>query len=566
MTYSMLQVVTRSCAGFQSSLVTFLTLLIAAFPAASISSDSSDSTASSAAGENAAESVKITAMAGNSLGDLFLAVEPGSSAATQPVNRQPSQIAVVPGLLLTDYRKHLDLEQATPASLHLLHADLKPEPSMVYTANGHASALRFMPLSDAVAAGVNTAKENVVANGLAENERKDYGALYVADNDGQASMTKLQRLALEKSDIQWKIDEHYSQELDLAAIDGLFNVVELINSPWETLLAVEAFPVAATRYWNAPISEAKTDNQMAVMATAAANNVNQYMERESNPYRYGYVVEIVDQPLRGGGDGGDSDSSNSDTRPLVQRHYVTGRLPAGKSLMASDSKTLYRIASDNGVLFRFVSDFPNNLAAGTLSFARMIPIQSNLDNPYRFQAFNIEWVELGRGNDEEIAGWIADYEGMTSFDYTSGQTSYLNDKDIAAWFNKHKQRHLNANSDISQYIDSRVAFLEPIKAVEAVGADRQVVEVTDIAFVDDRLVLQLTADTMGECGELFAGAADVEGNLHFINRLPVLEGGTDICKSRFVLHQNERFLPSRGTLFLSDGESLQRVPLALHQE
>lgn len=441
--------------------------------------------------------------------------------------------------------------------------------TVLFTGNTHASALRFMPLA-------SPENEENTQLGKSDSHPGEYqGALYIAANDfaiwkpqgknntdsyakiDNASLTNLHRLALDNVSGQWQINEEHSIELDLAPIDGLFNVSELLTSPWETLLAVESMAVESTQIWNAP-QETTTHHKLAHIR-ASAETVNNYLNRDSNPYRYGYLVELIDQPLNYEGNGPEQRA------PEIQRHYATGRMPAGKTLISHDGRTLYRVATTSGILFRFLSDFPNNLAAGTLSVGRFIPIQPNPDNPYEFTAFNLEWIELGRGNNEEIAGWIADYEGMSAYDYAEGQTSYLSDDDIAAWIDKHKRRHLNDTGDIGQYIDSRVAFLEPIKAAAALGADRQAIKVRDITMTANHMVLKVAADNIGECGELFTGAPDIEGNLSYIKRIelePLMEP-TSLCGERFVLSQNERFLPMPGTIYMTNGDSISRTRLSL---
>ena len=170
---------------------------------------------------------------------------------------------------------------------------------------------------------------------------------------------------------------------------------------------------------------------------------------------------------------------------------------------------------------------------------------------------------MGRGNNEEIAGWIADYEGMTTNDFSEGKTSYLSDDDVAAWFGKHKRRHLSDTGDINQYIDSRVAFLEPIKAVTAIGADRQAVKVRDITLSGNHLVMRVAADSIDECGDFYAGAPDIEGGIKYIRRLPMEAQDPELCTSEFVLSANEQFLPSLGMAYINNGNTISRVQLPL---
>jgi len=576
----------------------------------------------------------VSAIAANSAGDLFVATETrqitsgeiaaGEIAAGKRAKTSGppgTRVRVIPGALLyaRQWQRAQDVA-GNPQTVSLQFGlvanqpfsvtidqgkggQTRPENTMsateVYSGGGTTGALRFIPLSVSQPSELDQSSEKTKLLGKQESNNADTssnepvrGALYIASNGGQlqagsdsgdtvyAGMTNLHRLGLrmETDAARWSLDQTLSGELNVEAIDGMFNVDQLITSSWETLLAVESFPVQVTPFWNVP-GEAP-NKKMVAQTVASVEAANHYLNRDSNPYRYGYIVEIADR-LQNELVKDSSGNNASLPAPVVLRHYSTGRLPTGRVVLAGDNRTLYRLASESGILFRFVSDFPNNLAAGTLSVGRLIPIQQNHDNPYQFDSFNLQWIELGRGNNEEIAGWIADYEGMTAADYSTGETSYLSDQDITAWYEKHKKRHLNDTGDISQYIDSRVAFLEPLKAAEAVGANRQAVKVQDIALVKNRIVLRMTADTMGDCGELYAGAPDIEGNLHYISKLTLsLDNETDnksetndssassaykfedsICRKRFVLDSNEQFLPEPDAFYYSDGKTLTQGSL-----
>ena len=152
---------------------------------------------------------------------------------------------------------------------------------------------------------------------------------------------------------------------------------------------------------------------------------------------------------------------------------------------------------------------------------------------------------------------------MTTYDFSEGQTSYLSDDDVAAWFGKHKRRHLSDSGHINQYIDSRVAFLEPIKAASAIGADRQAVKIRDITLSGNHLVLRVAADYIDECGDIYSGVPDIEGDIKYISRLSVDTQSSHLCASEFVLSANEQFLPSPGAAYTNDGNTISRVQLPL---
>jgi secreted PhoX family phosphatase len=120
-----------------------------------------------------------------------------------------------------------------------------------------------------------------------------------------------------------------------------------------------------------------------------------------------------------------------------------------------DERTVYTSSDGTGKhLYKFVADEARDLSTGTLYAARAS--QDGNGDPADV-GFDLEWIELGHASDDQIEGWIAEYDGISQDDYTAGETSYISDAEIRAW--------ANGNAD-----DDRVAFLESRKAAEAVGA------------------------------------------------------------------------------------------------
>ncbi|MCB0123835.1 MAG: DUF839 domain-containing protein, partial [Caldilineaceae bacterium] len=108
-----------------------------------------------------------------------------------------------------------------------------------------------------------------------------------------------------------------------------------------------------------------------------------YLGTQANPYDYGYPIEVM------------PDSIGSS----LAKHYVMGRFSHENSLVLGDEKTVYQ--SDDGtnrILWKFVASEAGDLSAGTLYAAKITQ-----DG----EAFNIEWIELGTGSDDEIAETIA---------------------------------------------------------------------------------------------------------------------------------------------------------------
>jgi secreted PhoX family phosphatase len=175
----------------------------------------------------------------------------------------------------------------------------------------------------------------------------------------------------------------------------------------------------------------------------------------SNPYRYGYMIEI--------------NHAASDHEQLV-KHYATGRLSHETAAIMPDLRTVYMSDDDSavysdakynnasgGVLFKFVAERKGDLSAGTLYAAKLV--QDNESDPNK-AGFDVSWIELGHGNNAQIAGWIAEYDSVTVADYVDGQSNYVSDEDIVAYANGTAK-------------DARAAFLESRKTAAAMGATNE---------------------------------------------------------------------------------------------
>ena len=78
-----------------------------------------------------------------------------------------------------------------------------------------------------------------------------------------------------------------------------------------------------------------------------------------------------------------------------------GRLSHEVALVMPDSKTVY--FGDDGsatVFFKFIADEAGDLSAGTL-YAAKVTQQDDA-------SLALEWIELGSGNDDEIAEALSD--------------------------------------------------------------------------------------------------------------------------------------------------------------
>lgn len=189
----------------------------------------------------------------------------------------------------------------------------------------------------------------------------------------------------------------------------------------------------------------------------------------SNPYRYGYMIEIVNA------------ASHSAEVPV--KHYATGRLSHETAAIMPDNKTLYMTDDDSavyahkdyntasgGVLFKFVADMAGDLSAGTLFAAKLK--QDDSADPHT-AGFDVIWIEIGSGNNSEIQSWIAEYDDVTVADYKEGETSYISDKEIVAYAESRLQSDTNGDGLVSKAVDARAAFLESRRTAAAMGATNE---------------------------------------------------------------------------------------------
>ncbi|GIK71523.1 MAG: hypothetical protein BroJett021_05110 [Chloroflexota bacterium] len=158
------------------------------------------------------------------------------------------------------------------------------------------------------------------------------------------------------------------ENVDFSSVMGTWVNCGGAVSPWNTALTAEEYePIASVNDW-----------AESVAAMSA------YLGEQANPYDYGFIVEMMPDP---DGDGVES---------IVQKRYAMGRFSHENAVVMPDNKTVYH--GDDGtnvVFFKFVADEAGDLSAGTLYAAKAT---QNDDG-----SFDFEWIELGRGSDDEIA-------------------------------------------------------------------------------------------------------------------------------------------------------------------
>lgn len=276
-----------------------------------------------------------------------------------------------------------------------------------------------------------------------------------AGRDGASTVS---RMMLNRVDGTWQADLAQSKVLDLSSVHGIAVLCSGVVTPWGTPLMAEEYFFYNSALWNHP------DNHDAdERASFRDGNDNTYIKpksmstylgKMSNPYRYGYLIEIQD-PL------------GSET---LVKHYATGRLSHETAAIMPDNRTLYMTDDDSGayasaehnsasggVLFKYVTDVAGDLSAGTLYAAKMV--QDDEADPHK-AGFDITWIALGHGTNAEIEAWAAEYDGVSTDDYVAGQTSYISDDAIRAYA-------------AGKAPDARAAFLESRRTAAAMGATNE---------------------------------------------------------------------------------------------
>lgn len=231
----------------------------------------------------------------------------------------------------------------------------------------------------------------------------------------------------------WSVDMDNTHMIDFSAVKGTWVNCFGTMSPWNTPLTSEELYFDNTAEWNNPEYKYHEDNLML----AKYLGEGQY----PNPYDYGYIVEITDPA----------------GAAVPVKQFALGRFSHENAVVMPDNKTVYLSDDGTGVVFyKFVADIAGDLSAGTL-FAAKIDQMADAGAPSSEAALGITWIELAHGSNNDIAGWIRDYDGITTADFVEGQTNYITDEEVAAW----------AAGDAA---DNRVAFLESRRAAVAKGA------------------------------------------------------------------------------------------------
>jgi secreted PhoX family phosphatase len=181
------------------------------------------------------------------------------------------------------------------------------------------------------------------------------------------------KLYLRQDGNSWEILE--GENVDFSGVMGTWNNCGSSITPWNTVVTSEEYePFAFADSWKENVP-----------------TMTDFLGEQANPYDYGYLIELTPDP--------DGESPAT----IVEKRYAMGRFSHEMAFIMPDGKTVYH--GDDGsnvILFKFVADEAGNLSAGTL-FAAAVTQKAD-------GSFDLKWIELGSGSDDEIAEAIQTME------------------------------------------------------------------------------------------------------------------------------------------------------------
>lgn len=188
-----------------------------------------------------------------------------------------------------------------------------------------------------------------------------YTAFEGATRKGVSAIT---RLNISRVDGIWTADLAASNTFDLSVIEGAWMLCFGSTTPWGSELLAEEYFFYNTALWNHPGNHDEDEKQIFENGTDVSYHMpkmmDRYLGRTSNPYRYGYMIEMTD-------------TASGD--PGFVRHYSMGRFSHENGAVMGDGKTVYLSDDDSpkhtdtkynsnsgGVFFKFVADRARDLS------------------------------------------------------------------------------------------------------------------------------------------------------------------------------------------------------------
>jgi secreted PhoX family phosphatase len=398
---------------------------------------------------------EVTGLSTNAGGELFLNAQHPGGKNTFRDDAPPATVGYVNGF------------DASKPSMSMPPEDQR---DVVHTSSG--SYVTFAKAGDTLANGqifggvYNTKGELMYVSNTPDFNGfiptgEDTAFLYTGwEGSGRDGASGVSKLALKKVDGVWTSDLPSSKMLDLSSVHGGAVLCSGVVTPWGTPLMAEEYFFYNTSVWNHPDNHDEDERASFQKGNDVTyikpKNMSQYLGTMSNPYRYGYMIEVTNP-------------TDADGEKLV-KHYATGRLSHETAAIMPDNKTLYMSDDDSaayddgkyntasgGVFFKFIADTAGDLSAGTLYAAKLT--QDNEADPDK-AGFNVAWIELGHGNNAQIESWVAEYDSVQVADYVYGQSNYVTDDQIRA--------HAAGTA-----ADARAAFLESRRTAAAMGATNE---------------------------------------------------------------------------------------------
>lgn len=285
----------------------------------------------------------------------------------------------------------------------------------------------------------------------------------------------MSRIKIRKDDEGlWRIVGNSAEMIDFSGVAGTWVNCFGTVSPWNTpLSAEENFFSDNTSNWNNP--NAQFIGGVEDLAIALGNTGTFDQPPYPNPYRYGYINEIV----------------NPVEEPTPVKHFAMGRFSHEVGVVMPDKKTVY--LSDDGdyrAFFKFVADNAGDLSSGTLYAAQVTQNGTAPDQA----SFDVSWIEMASNDNATLEAAIANYDNIDQSDYTGTTSSYITDEEIGDWVEMKTGQDLQdtAYSDGSTldgrtfdndandtngnlpsakpFDDDRVAFLHAREAAALMGA------------------------------------------------------------------------------------------------
>jgi secreted PhoX family phosphatase len=176
------------------------------------------------------------------------------------------------------------------------------------------------------------------------------------------------KVYIKRTEGKWSSLE--GESVDLLAAGGTQNNCNASVTPWGSALTSEEYPPDVEGEWGSW--------QDTLKATET------YLGAKPNPYAVGYPIEMIPG-------GGEDNGLNT----VATKHYAMGRQSWEMALVMPDHKTVYsgNDGSDR-VMLKFVADKAGDLSAGTVYAAKVKQDGEKL---------NLSWIELGKGNDADVA-------------------------------------------------------------------------------------------------------------------------------------------------------------------